>query len=93
MSTVHCQRAPPFELGSRLGQISLSNQARGHGFLRQECAVVDPQLLSTSKCFEMRSPNPKMADDEGHSSVETPALGVTGLRALKLLRLGLSLLY
>jgi hypothetical protein len=36
---------------------------------------VDPQLLSTSKCVEMRSPNPKMADDEGHSSVGTPALG------------------
>jgi hypothetical protein len=52
-----------------LGQISLSN-----GFLRQECAVVYPQLRSTSNRLEIRSPNPKMADDEGHSSVGTPAL-------------------
>jgi hypothetical protein len=36
---------------------------------------VYPQLRSTSKGLEIRSPNLKMADDEGHSSVRTPALG------------------
>jgi hypothetical protein len=52
-------------------------------------ATFDFKTLRDKLC----SPNPKMADDESHSSVGDPCHWVTGSTVLKLLRLGLSLLY